>query len=344
MSVCRKPALAARLAYGDRSEKEPAMTLNMLVGKFRRETDDIVSIELVDADGHPLPAFSAGSHIDVHIGDGLVRQYSLCNSPADTDRYVIGVLKDPKSRGGSAALHGMLAEGLRLRIGEPRNLFPLDETADRTLLFAGGIGITPMLAMAERLKMLGRRFELHYWGRSLPRMAFLDRIAASDFKDNVRIHCDDAPEDQRLDPDDVLPNPEAGTHLYVCGPQGFIGCVLERARTRGWLESRLHKEYFGTIVSDDPAGGGAFTIRIAHTGAIIPVNPGQSAVAALAAHGIELPVSCEQGVCGTCLTRIVDGIPDHRDSYLTDDEREANAVFLPCCSRAKSECLVIDIL
>ncbi|PWC80668.1 Vanillate O-demethylase oxidoreductase [Azospirillum sp. TSH100] len=318
------------------------MTLNMLVGRFRRETDDIVSIELVDADGHPLPAFSAGSHIDVHIGNGLVRQYSLCNSPAETNRYVIGVLKDPKSRGGSVALHDMLAEGLRLRIGEPRNLFPLDETADRSLLFAGGIGITPMLAMAERLRMLGRPFELHYWGRSLSRMAFLNHIAASDFKDDVRIHCDDAPEDQRVVPDDVLPDPEPGSHVYVCGPQGFIDRVLERARMRGWPESRLHKEYFGSAVSD-PADDGAFTIRIAHTGAIVPVKPGQSVVAALAEHGIELPVSCEQGVCGTCLTRIVDGIPDHRDSYLTDDEREANTLFLPCCSRAKSECLVIDI-
>lgn len=318
------------------------MTLNMLVGKFRRETDDIVSIELVDADGRPLPAFSAGSHIDVHICNGMVRQYSLCNSPAETDRYVIGVLKDPKSRGGSAALHGMLAEGLRLRIGEPRNLFPLDETADRSLLLAGGIGITPMLAMAERLRMLGRRFELHYWGRSLSRMAFLDRIAASAFKNDVRIHCDDAPEDRRVEPDDVIPGPETGVHLYVCGPQGFIDRVLDLARRRGWPDSRLHKEYFGATVSD-PAGDGAFTIRIAHTGADIPVNPGQSVVAALAAHGIELPVSCEQGVCGTCLTRIVDGIPDHRDSYLTDDERAANTVFLPCCSRAKSDCLVIDI-
>lgn len=318
------------------------MTLNMLVGKFRRETDDIVSIELIDADGRPLPAFGAGSHIDVHIGNGMVRQYSLCNSPAETHRYVIGVLKDPKSRGGSTALHGMLAEGLRLRIGEPRNLFPLDETADRSLLLAGGIGITPMLAMAERLTALGRPFELHYWGRSLSRMAFLDRIAASAFKDHVRIHCDDDPEERRRDPDAVLPGPEAGTHLYVCGPQGFIDSVLKSARSRGWPDPQLHKEYFGATVSD-PAGDGAFTIRIADTGAIIPVKPGQSVVAALAGHGIELPVSCEQGICGTCLTRIVDGIPDHRDSYLTDEERAANTAFLPCCSRAKSDCLVIDI-
>lgn len=318
------------------------MIIETVVRRIDKEADEIARIELVAAGGGPLPPFSAGAHIDVHIADGLVRQYSLCNAPRENHRYVIGVLRDPQSRGGSAALHDRLAEGDRLTIGEPRNLFPLREAADHSILFAGGIGITPLLAMAERLTSLNRSFELHYCGRGLSRMAFLRRIAESPFAERVRLYPDDARDGSRLHLDAILARPAAGVHAYVCGPRGFMDHVLDRAAGFGWPDERLHREYFGAAASVSD-GDSAFEVEIASTGQVIPVAAEQSVAVALAARGIVIPTSCEQGVCGTCATPVVAGLPDHRDSFLTDEERHSNTLFLPCCSRALTARLVLDL-
>jgi vanillate O-demethylase ferredoxin subunit len=277
--------------------------------------------------------------VDVHLADGLVRQYSLCGDPEGSGPYEIAVLREPASRGGSAAMHA-LEPGARLRLGPPRNLFPLDETAAFTLLLAGGIGITPMLAMAWRLHRLGRPFALHYCARTPARAAFLERLRGVPFAAKVVTHFDDGPESQRLNAAAQLANPAPGAHLYVCGPGGFMGHVLEAASAQGWPEARLHREYFaGAPV----AAGDAFEIEIASTGAVLPVPAGQSALAVLLAHGVEVPMACEQGICGTCLVKLVAGTPDHRDSYLTDEEHEANDQFTPCCSRAMSPRLVLAL-
>lgn len=303
--------------------------------------EGIVEIELADPNGAPLPAFSAGAHIDVVLGNGLVRQYSLCNNPSDRSSYVLGVLLEPESRGGSKAMHA-LQEGDIIEISEPRNHFPLNHDARHSVLVAGGIGITPILCMAERLAHIGASFELHYCTRSPERTAFKNRIEQEHLREKSRIYHDTAPADERFDINRVVANPVPDRHLYVCGPAGFIDMVLNAAKAAGWNEANLHREYFTGVVQDT-SNDGSFQVKLASSGQVITVPADKSIVEALAAEGIDIPVSCEQGVCGTCLTRVLEGEIDHRDLYLTDAEKEANDQILPCCSRSKSAMLVLDL-
>ncbi|AGE25218.1 MULTISPECIES: PDR/VanB family oxidoreductase [Pseudomonas] len=305
------------------------------------EALDICSYELTSVDGTPLPAFSAGSHIDVHVPDGLLRQYSLCNHPKERHRYLIGVLKDPATRGGSRSLHEQVQMGTRLSISEPRNLFPLAPQARRSLLFAGGIGITPILCMAEHLAEAGADFELHYCARASERAAFVQRLEASAFAERVFLHFDAQPH-TALNAAEVLAAPAADVHLYVCGPGGFMQHVLDSARAQGWQEDCLHREYFSAPTVDASVDG-AFSVQVASSGEVFDIPADKSVVQVLQSHGIEIAVSCEQGICGTCLTRVLDGIPEHRDLFLTEQEQALNDQFTPCCSRAKSARLVLDI-
>jgi vanillate O-demethylase ferredoxin subunit len=306
------------------------------------EAEGICTFELASTDGAPLPAFSAGSHIDVQLPGGLTRQYSLCNDPAESHRYLIGVLRDAQSRGGSAAMHEQVHEGSVLQISPPKNHFALAHPAARHLLLAGGIGITPVLCMAERLSATGADFELHYATRSRARTAFHDRILRSAFAARTHFHFDDGAAAQQLDVGALLAAQSGGTHLYVCGPQGFMDAVLGAARASGWDDARLHYEFFSADVR--PRGGDiAFEVQLASSGRVITVDAGRSVLAALADAGVIVPSSCEQGVCGTCLTRVIAGTPDHRDQYLLPDEQAAGDQFLPCCSRARSARLVLDL-
>ena len=315
--------------------------IEVVVTARHDEAVDICSYELAAADGQALPAFSAGAHIDVHLADGLVRQYSLCNHPQERHRYLIGVLKDAASRGGSQALHEQVRQGDRLRISAPRNLFALHEGAERSLLFAGGIGITPILAMAEALARDGAPFELHYCARSSERAAFLARLRAAPFADRVQVHFDEQPE-TRLDAAQVLANPQPGQHLYVCGPAGFMAHVLDTAKAQGWGEDHLHREYFAPLAVDTSADG-SFAVKLNRCGRTFQVPADKTVVQVLESHGVEVPISCEQGVCGTCLTRVLEGVPEHRDLFLTEEEQAANDQFTPCCSRARSALLVLDL-
>jgi len=305
----------------------------------RQEAEGIDSFELAAEGGRPLPAFSAGSHIDVHLPGGLMRQYSLCNDSGEQHRYRIAVLRDAASRGGSVAMHDQVHAGDTLTISEPRNHFPL-EHAPHTLLLAGGIGITPLLCMAQRLCTAGSSFELHYATRSLARTAFREEIAA--FGERARLHLDDGDAAQKLDLPAVLAAQPGGTRLYVCGPGGFIDYVLQTAKARGWPADLTHLEYFGAA-PQDTSGDQAFEVRLASTGKSYAIPADKSVAQALAEQGVEIMVSCEQGVCGTCLTRVLEGECDHRDLYLTDQEKAANDQFLPCCSRARSRTLVLDL-
>jgi vanillate O-demethylase ferredoxin subunit len=305
-----------------------------------QEAMDICSFELVHADDGLLPAFDAGSHIDVHLPGGIVRQYSLCNDPVERHRYRITVLRDSQSRGGSTTIHEQVHEGDELQISEPRNHFPLVQ-ARKTLLLAGGIGITPLLCMAQRLHAMGADFTLHYCTRSRDRTAFFSEISRAPFRGEVHFHHDDGPSDQRLDLGRALSH-DAGTHLYVCGPAGFIDWILKAAAACGWQPGQIHREYFGAVPRDTSSDT-PFEVKIASTGSTYFIPAGKTVAQALRDCGVEVLTSCEQGVCGTCLTRILQGVPDHRDKYLTSEEQALNDQFLPCCSRAKSPSLVLDL-
>ena len=315
--------------------------IDVVVVSRNDEAQGICSFELAAVDGSPLPAFSAGAHIDVHLPDGLVRQYSLCNHPQERHRYLIGVLKDPASRGGSQRLHEHIHNGARLRISEPRNLFPLAHGARRSLLFAGGIGITPILCMAERLAHGGADFELHYCARSSARAAFVQRLKDSPFAERVFLHFDEQP-DTALDAAKVLAAPEDNVHLYVCGPAGFMQHVLDSARAQGWPEDHLHREYFAAAPVDS-SNDGSFSVKVSSSGQVFEIPADKTVVQVLESHGIEIAMSCEQRICGTCLTRVLEGVPEHRDLFLTEEEQALNDQFTPCCSRSKTPLLVLDI-
>lgn len=320
-------------------------TLQVRVIQKRTEAEGIASFELARVDGAALPPFSAGSHIDVHLPGGLTRQYSLCNTSHslhdDPHRYRIAVLRDAASRGGSVAMHDSVHAGDVLTISTPRNHFAL-HPAQRTLLLAGGIGVTPLLCMADRLARTGADFALHYCTRSVERTAFASEIAASAMAPHVHFHFDAGAPEQKLDLAAVLAAPGADKRLYVCGPAGFIDHVVTTAKAMGWAQDNIHLEYFGAP-AQDTSGDQGFEVRIASTGKVYPIAADVSVVEALRKEGIDILTSCEQGVCGTCLTRVLEGEVDHRDMYLTDEEKAANEQFMPCCSRAHSKLLVLDL-
>ena len=315
--------------------------IEVIIRAMRLEAEGVLGLELVAADGAPLPPFEAGAHIDLHLPNGLIRQYSLCNDPRERQRYRIAVLRDAASRGGSQAVHELLRIGQCLSISAPRNLFPLDEQAPRSLLLAGGIGITPLLSMAWRLHALGADFELHQCVRSGKLAAFAERLSSAPFAAHTHLHRDDGDAAQKLDLPALLAAEPAGSQLYVCGPNGFMEYVLETARAQGWAEERLHREYFAAPEAE--SGGGAFTLRIASSGLELQVPEDRTALEVLEDAGFDIPVSCGQGICGTCLTRVVDGQPEHRDLFLSDEEKARNDQFTPCCSRSRSACLVVDL-
>lgn len=314
--------------------------LTVQVRKRQLQGDGVVVLDLIPVGGAKLPTFEAGAHVDIHIAPGLVRQYSLCSDPADSAVYRLGVLRDPASRGGSTSVYDTLLEGAEVQISAPRNLFPLASEARRSILIGGGIGITPMIAMAYALHAKGEDFELHYCGRSRSRSAFLDELQSAAFAERVHTHFDDEAPAQKLDMDRVLGQAESGVHVYTCGPSGFMDWVIGESVKHGYADDHIHREYFQIEVDNS---GASFEVVAARSGKTVQVAEGQTILAALADVGIQIEISCEQGICGTCLCDVLEGEPDHRDVYLTDDEKQANDQILICCSRAKSKKLVLDI-
>ncbi|HYH21667.1 MAG TPA: PDR/VanB family oxidoreductase [Azospirillum sp.] len=315
------------------------MVIDAVVAAREDQAAGIAVFELARADGGPLPAFEAGAHIDVHVADGLVRQYSLCNAPGAVERYRIGVLDDPNSRGGSRAIHRDFAVGTAVRISAPRNHFPLHGQAEKSVLVGGGIGVTPMLAMAYALRAAGKAFELHYCSRSRDRAGFLDELATA-FPDQLHLHFDDGDAAQRFDPKVCFGAQPGGAQVYVCGPSGFMDWVIAEAKAAGYDSGRIHYEYFNATVDTH---GTAFEVVAKRSGVTLQVAEDQTILDALAKAGIKVKKSCEQGVCGTCLCDVLEGTPDHKDKFLNEEERADNDQIVVCCSRSKSPRLVLDI-
>ena len=305
------------------------------------EADGICSFTLKATENAALPSYTAGAHIDVETKPGTIRQYSLCGDPGLTGVWRIGVLREESSRGGSQSMHESVQVGSRLRVSSPKNLFELVE-APHSILIAGGIGITPILAMAKALSLRGASFELHYCGRTHSKMAFTGEIGRSAFGDRTRIYTNDGAKEAQFDADSLARSAQSTSHLYVCGPAGFMDYVLNSAASAGWSSERIHREHFsGAVV--DTSHDDAFEVKLVKSGRSVTIPPGKSVLEMLLQAGVDVNYSCENGICGTCITRVVEGTPDHRDNYLTDDERAANDQFTPCCSRSKTPVLAIDL-
>lgn len=312
-------------------------TIAVRVEAVRREAQDVHSYELRRPDGAALPAFSAGAHIDLHLADGLVRSYSLTNAQTERQRYVVAVGRAQESRGGSRFVHERLHVGAVLPIAPPRNHFPLHEDAAHSVLIAGGIGITPLRAMQARLAQLGRSWELHYACRARARAAFADDLQAV-APAQVHLYCGDAA-GERLDLARIVQAAPAGAHFYCCGPQAMLQAFEEA--TAALPAERLHLERFAA--QQPPAGQGGFVVELARSGRRLPVAPGTTILDTLLANGVDAPYSCMQGICGACETRVLGGLPEHRDSVLSAAERAGNRSIMVCCSGARSPTLRLDL-
>jgi vanillate O-demethylase ferredoxin subunit len=316
--------------------------LRLRASRIAAETPDIRLVEFVEPSGADLPPFTAGAHVDLYLADGVVRQYSLCNDPAERHRYTVGVLREKSSRGGSRAVHA-LREGDLIDVSLPRNNFPLAGPEARVhLLLAGGIGVTPMIAMIAELQARRAAFRMHYCTRAPEHTAFLAQLRPLIESGHVVLHHDGGDPSRGLDLKRTLATHEPGTHVYICGPAGFIAAAQQASGA--WPSDCVHVEHFSAVaLTEDEAAWDArpFKVKIASTGQVYDVPAGRSIVEVLRAAGVPVETSCEDGFCGTCLTRYVEGEPVHRDAVLGESERK-NFVMI-CRARSRSPLLVLDL-
>ncbi len=315
--------------------------LAVVVRGVEQLADGIRSFEFVPLEGSELPRFTAGSHVDVHLPGGVIRQYSLCNDPAEKDRYVVAVLRDETGRGGSLAMHDAVTEGAEMVISRPRNRFALAEDATYHLFLAGGIGITPIMSMITQARSQGQDFHLYYCTRSPRRTAFLDELAPLIENGQVTVHHDNGDPSRGLDLRQVLQRCDAGEHVYYCGPTRFMDAI--EAAAAHWPAAAVHSERFSAppTMPDEAVATGPFDIKLASTGETFTVQPGETIVEVLRNHGVDVDTSCEEGYCGTCMTRYLEGEPLHSDTVLDEEDREEYVMV--CCARAKAGCLVLDL-
>lgn len=317
-----------------------ASTRSLHVRAMTWEAEGILGLELVpERAGDVLPVVEAGAHVDLHLPDGLVRSFSLVN-PGEHHRWCVAVNRDAASRGGSRWIHDALRPGTVLPVEGPRNHFVLDETAPHTVLIAGGIGITPLLAMARRLTALGRPWTLHYAARTRAQMAFLVELRALAERAGAVLDLRaDHDGDPPLDLAAIVTALPSDAHVYACGPAGLLDAF--EAATAALPRARVHLERFANTQA--AASGGGFTVVLARSGKRLPVLPGQTVLDAVIAAGVEPLYSCREGVCGTCETRVLCGSPDHRDLVLGDAERAAGDRMMICCSGALTPELELDL-
>lgn len=313
----------------------------MMVKSVRYEAVDILSYELEPVMNIVLPTVTAGAHIDLALPNGMNRSYSLINAE-ENNRYVIAVHLAASGRGGSAYMHNNIRPGARLLVNGPRNHFPPCEDAPLSILVAGGIGITPLWAMIQRLEALGKRWELHYCARDRTRAAFLSPLVALEKAKPGRVffNFDQEPGGQLLDLAQLLAKAPEDAHLYCCGPTGMLASFEEA--TRRCAAEQVHVEYF-SAKTEAAATSGSYVVELASSGREVPVFPGQTLLEALLDSGIDVPFSCMAGICGRCETRVIKGRPEHRDSILTKAQQEAGNVMMICCSGSLDDRIVLDI-
>jgi len=298
----------------------------------------VAAFELAPIDG-VLPTFQPGAHIDVHLPNGLVRQYSITNGPGESSYYRLGVKLEPDSSGGSSCLHGTVREGDVLAISEPRNNFPLRRDSNRTILVAGGIGITPLLAMAQALDRMALPFELHCFAQSSEHVAFADVVDG--LGPSVVRHLGLSPDETVTEIRCLVASYESFTNLYVCGPGPMLEAVRREAAAAGWPDDAVHFEYFKNTNEIDDSS--TFEVALARSAMTVTVPAGTTILEVLRGHGVIMPSSCEQGACGTCVATVLEGEPDHQDVYLNDSEHRAGDRIMTCVSRAASDRLVLDL-
>ena len=313
-------------------------TLAVQVAGMRLEAEGVISLELRALDDTVLPAWAPGAHIDLLLPSGLVRQYSLCGDPQQRRSWRIAVLLEANGRGGSREVHGALRLGQQLAIRGPRNAFTMQE-GEAYLFVAGGIGVTPIMAMAQAAERAGVDWQMLYGGRSRHSMAFIDELRAMG---GGRVEVVPMDEVGLLDLDAVVAAAQAGRQVYSCGPAALLDALTARFAEAGLLK-RLHLERFAPVQAPVEQGGEALTIILARSGTQLQVPPGCTIMAALRAAGHEVASSCEQGVCGMCETRVLDGVPDHRDMLLSESERAQGNVMMLCVSRALTPTLTLDL-
>lgn len=312
--------------------------LRVAVARKWQAADGIAGFELRPLKGL-LPTFQPGAHIDVHMPNGLIRQYSVVNGPGESDRYVIGVKREPESQGGSLCMHETVREGDVLAISEPRNNFPLRRDAVNTLLVAGGIGVTPLLAMAQALHHQGLAHEFHYFAQNEAQLAFRDRLDG--LKDSFVPHLGLTPRETGERLRDILSAYREDMHLYLCGPGPMLEAARRIAGECGWPEQAVHFEYFKNMREIDDSS--TFEIALARSCLTLTVPAGRTILEVMREAGVDMPSSCEQGACGTCMATVIEGEPDHQDVYLNDAEKKAGTKIMTCVSRAKSARLVLDV-
>ena len=312
--------------------------LRVQVVKKEVTAEGVVSLRMEPVKG-TLTTFQPGAHIDVHLQNGLIRQYSLTNGPGETDHYTIGVKREPDSRGGSVAIHDDLREGDILAVSAPRNNFPLRRDALHTIFIAGGIGVTPLLSMGRALNVQGLDFEFHYFVQSEGHAAFKSEM--KEFSQALNLH-------QGLTPDqtgdklrDVLANPGHARHVYFCGPGPMLEAALKIAQDQGWSNEAIHFEYFKNTTEIDDSS--SFEIELARSAMSLKVPAGKTILQVLRENGIKMGSSCEQGACGTCRCGVIEGEVNHQDVYLSQAEKDAGNSIMTCVSRAVSDRLILDI-
>jgi ferredoxin-NADP reductase len=318
------------------SAKAAEELIEVRVAEVSVAAKDTNLYELRRADGKLLPAAEPGAHIDVILPNGKQRQYSLTACESNPERYLIGVKRDPASRGGSTFMHDQVKPGTTFKIRPPRNHFPLVEDAEHVVLIAGGIGITPIFCMVQRLAALGRSFKLYYSCRSRPDMAFREELEKYE---QVHLHCDDESGGKFLDMAAIAAEAPKNAHLYCCGPLPMLKAF--EAATADWPRKQIHVEYFAP--KQEPAKAGGFVVELAKSGQEFIIPEGKTILQVLLDAGIYVDYSCELGICGLCQTPLVSGTPEHRDAFLTDEQKAANDTVMICCAGSLSDRLLLDL-
>ena len=314
-------------------------TITALVRTLRHEAEGIMSVELRPHGDTVFAPFEAGSHIDLHLPNGLVRSYSLLNSPSEQGRYVVGILRDRKSRGGSEYVHAQLRVGSTLQISQPRNNFSLDLNASHSVLVAGGIGITPIYCMFRQLLALGKSAELIYCARSRREAALLEELAGLDAK--VVYHFND---EKGVPPDltHYLAQQPGDTHFYCCGPTPMLDAFEATCEKLGYPHAHIERFAAAELPPSEDAQA-SYQVELKRAGKTLAVEPGLNLLDVLLEAGCDIDYSCREGVCGSCETRVIEGEVDHRDGVLTKAERAANTSMMVCVSGCKGKRLVLDI-